>query len=360
MSDQQGDKSEAPTPRRLEESIKRGEIPRSQEIQTVFVLLGGLGGMSLAGDHIWNALKFTVSVSLGHLHATPVTASALQGYAISGAIKLAECVWPVLLCTMLGGLLAGALQTRFNTAPDALGLKWERLNPMTGLKRVFSFKSAVPASLAFLKLLFIGLLTWSTLRAVLGHPIFTQCVTVDGLAEFLGSSSLRITGRVALLLGVLAAADYGWQYWSWYRGLMMTKEEVKEEAKNSEGNPHIKSGRRRLMSQSTRKMLAAVPKADVLITNPTHIAVALRYDRKKMRAPQIVAKGIRLNAQNIREIARAHGVPIVENKPLARLMFKYGKVGGEIPAQLYAAVAEVLAWVYANNRYRYYAEANQR
>jgi len=142
--------------------------------------------------------------------------------------------------------------------------------------------------------------------------------------------------------------------------LMMTREEVKEDMKNTEGNPRIKAARRRRRRAiSKAQALAAVPKADVVVTNPTHLAIALSYDRKTMRAPQIVAKGIRLNAQIIREIALQHQVPIVENKPLARMLFKHGKVGGEIPAQLYAAVAEILAWVYRMNRYRYYAELNQ-
>jgi flagellar biosynthetic protein FlhB len=141
--------------------------------------------------------------------------------------------------------------------------------------------------------------------------------------------------------------------------MMMTKQEVKEETKNSEGNPQVKAQRRRKRRAMTkRKMLAEVPKADVVLINPTHIAVALRYDRKTMRAPKIVAKGTRLNALQIREIATEHQIPIVENIPLARLMFKYGRVGGEIPAELYAAVAEVLAWVYRVNAYRYYREQN--
>jgi flagellar biosynthetic protein FlhB len=140
---------------------------------------------------------------------------------------------------------------------------------------------------------------------------------------------------------------------------MMTREELKEEMKSTEGNPQNKARRRRMRGLSKRRMLADVPKADVVITNPTHIAIALRYDRKTMQAPRLVAKGIRKNAEEIRELAREHGVPIIENKPLARLMFKYGKVGREIPAQLYAAVAEVLAYVYRTNPYRYYAEACQ-
>ncbi len=140
---------------------------------------------------------------------------------------------------------------------------------------------------------------------------------------------------------------------------MMTKQELKDEMKNAEGNQQVKAQRRKRRAISKAKALAEVPKADVVVTNPTHIAIALRYDRKTMRAPKIVAKGIRLNAQKIREIAEQHQVPIIENKPLARMLFKHGRVGGEIPAQLYAAVAEILAWVYRVNRYRYFAEQNQ-
>ena len=140
---------------------------------------------------------------------------------------------------------------------------------------------------------------------------------------------------------------------------MMTKEEVKDEVKNTEGNPLIKSQqRRKRLGLTKRKMLLDVPKADVVVTNPTHLAVALRYDRKRMKAPKVVAKGSRLNALRIREIATQHQVPLLENKPLARLLFKHGRVGGEIPAELYAAVAEILAWVYRINAYRYYREQN--
>jgi flagellar biosynthetic protein FlhB len=140
---------------------------------------------------------------------------------------------------------------------------------------------------------------------------------------------------------------------------MMTKQELKDEMKNTEGNQMMKGARRRRRTVSKAKQLAEVPTADVVVTNPTHIAVALRYDRKTMRAPKVVAKGIRLNAQGIREIAAKYQIPIIENKPLARMLFKNARVGGEIPAQLYAAVAEVIAWVYRVNRYRYYAEQNQ-
>jgi flagellar biosynthetic protein FlhB len=155
---------------------------------------------------------------------------------------------------------------------------------------------------------------------------------------------------VSLALLVIASGDYGYQWWRTHQDLMMTKEELKEEMKSTEGNPLIKSARRRRRTISKAKQLAEVPKADVVVTNPTHIAIALRYDRKTMRAPKVVAKGIRLNALSIREIAAKYQIPVVENKPLARMLFKQARVGGEIPAQLFAAVAEVFAWVYRVNR----------
>jgi flagellar biosynthesis protein FlhB len=191
----------------------------------------------------------------------------------------------------------------------------------------------------------------------MADPIFHSSVGVARIAGFMAESSFKIVLRVALALLVLAAVDYAYQIWSTNRDMMMTKQEVKEESKSSEGNPQVKAQQRRKQRANTkRKMLMEVPKADVIVTNPTHLAIALRYDRKTMKAPKIVAKGSRLNALRIREIAKEHQVPIIENKPLARLMFKYGRVGGEIPAQLYAAVAEILAWVYRVNAYRYYRE----
>lgn len=359
MSEQNGEKTEQPTQRRMEDAVKRGQIPRSAEVQTVFVLFGALAALTFAGREIWQSFMSTATYTLGHLYNTKVSVSSLQGYGVSGVLFLLRCAGPVLIGTALGGLIAGAIQNRFQTAPEALSPNWNRLNPVEGAKRVFSARSAVPTLIAISKLVLILLLTWSVIRSVLNDPIFSTSVNVGRLAEFMATTTLRIVWRVGSVLIVIAAVDYGYQFWRTNRDLMMTKEELKEEMKNTEGNPQIKSARRRRRAVSKAKALAEVPNADVIVTNPTHIAIALRYDRKTMRAPKIVAKGIRLNALKIREIAQQYQVPIMENKPLARMLFKHGKVGGEIPAQLYAAVAEVLAWVYKANRYRYYAEQNR-
>jgi len=358
MSEQVGEKTEQPSQRKLEDALKKGQFPRSPEVQTVFVLVGGLAALFFTGQSMWQQLAGATAMSLGHLHDTPLSAAELPGYTASGALWFAKCAGPVVLAAVMAGLIAGAMQNRFNTASEALGLHWEKIDPMAGFRRVFSGKSAVPTLLATFKLVLIFLLSWSQIRAVLNDPIFSSAVSLDRIAAFMAEAGWKISLRVVLVLGLMAAADYGYQWWRTHRDLMMTKEEVKEEMKNSEGNPKIKAARRRRRAISQRKMLEAVPKADVILVNPTHIAIALQYDRKTMKAPKIVAKGIRLNAQRIREIAEKHQIPIMENKPLARLMFKYGKVGSEIPAQLYAAVAEVLAWVYRTNRYRYYAQEN--
>ena len=358
MSEQTGEKTEQPTPRRLEEALRKGQIARSPEVQTAFVLLGGLAALAFTGQETWKHLVSAMVTSLGHLHDTQLTPGALQGYGVAGTLVLVKCVGPVVLATALCGLLAGAIQNRFNTASEALNPNWNRLNPVEGLKRLFSIRTLAPTAISMAKLAIIIVLTFTEVRSVLNDPIFTTSVSVARMAGFLAEVSMGLFLRVSLALLCIAAADYGFQWWRTQRDLMMTKEELKEEMKNSEGNPQIKAARRRRKAAAKKKMLADVPTADVIVTNPTHIAVALRYDRKTMRAPKVIAKGIRLNALEIREIAKRHHVPMIENKPLARMLFKHGKVGGEVPAALYAAVAEVLAWVYRVNRYRYYTEGN--
>jgi flagellar biosynthesis protein FlhB len=359
MPEESGEKTEQATPRRLEDALKKGQIAQSAEVQTVFVLMGALAALTFAGREIWQQMVTAITMTLGHLHDTTITSSSLQGYSVSGLLVLAKCVGPVILATSLAGLLAGAMQNRFNTASEVLTPDWNRVNPVAGFSRIFSARMFVPSLVGFVKFVFILGVTYSEIRSVLSDPVFTSAVSTAHLVEFLGKTCLRILLRVSLGLIVIAAADYAYQFWRMQRDLMMTKQELKDEMKNANGNQRAKTARRKRRTVSKAKSLADVPKADVIVTNPTHIAIALRYDQKTMRAPKIVAKGIRLNAEKIREIAEKHQVPIVENIPLARMLFKHGRVDGEIPAQLYAAVAEILAWVYRVNRYRYYAEKNQ-
>jgi flagellar biosynthetic protein FlhB len=360
MSEQTGEKTEHATPKHLEEALKKGQFARSAEIQTVAALLAGLCALQFAGGDLWRRLTEVQVSILGHLHDIPISPATLHGYAMVGALTLASCVGPFVLATMAAGLLAGATQSRFRTASEALSFNWERLSPVNGFKQIFGTQATVTTTVAMLKLSLILTLSWARIKGVLADPIFYQGVSTARIAEFMAKAAFTLWLQLTFALSVVAAIDYGYQIWKTSKDLMMTKQEVKEELKTSEANPQMKARRRRRRNVKTmRRMLMDVPKADVIVTNPTHIAVALRYDRNAMKAPMILAKGTRLNAQRIREIAARHQIPIIENKPLARLMFKYGRVGGEIPAQLYAAVAEILAWVYRVNRYHYYARENQ-
>ncbi len=357
MSEDAGEKTEQPTARRLEDAWNRGQFARSAEIQTVAALGSGFAAIVFTGPEAWRMLGSTLIGTLAHLHEIPLSLNHLQRTAAQGAAAVALVVGPIVGTVALSALLVGGMQSRFRTASEALRVDWERVNPMGGFKRIFSTASTVTLLIGLAKLFVIGSLTWSVLRGVMDDPIFTSAVDLMRIGEFMTSSARSIVTRILFALGIIAALDYGYQFYKTQQDLMMTKEELKEEVKHSEGNPQMKGRmRRRASALSKRKMLQDVATADVVVTNPTHLAVALRYDRKTMRAPRIVAKGSRLNALRIREIAKQNQIPIMENKPLARMMFKHGRVGGEIPATLYAAVAEVLAWVYRVNAYRYYRE----
>jgi len=359
MSDEGGEKTEEPTQKKIEEAINHGNIARSAELQTAVVIAAGYIALQVAGKDLWERLAYTMSLCLGHLHDTPLKFDGMQDYAIKAALLIAACVGPIVLTIMGAGIVAGAVQNRFQTSPEAIDWNWERLNPISGFSKIFSVKAGVPAVLSVIKLAIIGFFSWSQINSILHDPIFYQGVDASRIATFMGAAARGLGTRVLLIMTGLAALDYVYQQWRHNEDLRMTRQEVKDESKQSDGNPQMKSAmrKRRGKMKTVRKQLADVPTADVVVVNPTHIAIALRYERGKSRAPVIVAKGIRMNAQRIREVAEKHQIPIVQNVPLARMMF--GRVGGEIPTQLYAAVAEVLAYVYRINRYRYHSQQLQ-
>jgi len=358
--DTQGEKTENATPKKLADAQKRGQIPKSQEVQTLFVLLAGTLALSFTAREMWAGLIGAQSVVLSNLHDLTLTMDSIPRFSVIGMMHLLGIVLPVCVSIMVAGLIAGGVQSRFQTAPEALEPNVDKINPINGFKKIFSIKSTAPALLAFVKLGIIVSLAYGVVVEIIQDPIFFAIVHPARIAEFLAGAALKLMFRVVLAMILIAGADYVYQFWRHREELKMTKQEVKDETKSAEGDPQQKARQRRRASAATqRKMLAEVPQADVVITNPTHLAIALRYDRGNMKAPKIVAKGARKFALKIREIAGQHQVPIVENKPLARAMYKHAKVGGEVPAQLYAAVAEVLAYVYRMNRYRYWRQDNQ-
>ena len=359
MSEENGEKTEAPSSKRMKEASDKGQIARSADLESVAVLFAGLSAIRMFGPTMWSQFSDCLTGIASHLHDTVITRDSLSGQAAQAMLVVTGCAGPVVFAVGSAGAAVSAVQNRFNIASEAISLNWEKLNPVSGFTRMASVQGLVPAISALIKLSVIGGFAFSEVQTLLQDPILYTPGDLFRIGRFLMAAAESLASRILMALGVIAAADYGYQFWHHYKEMMMTREEVKEETKSSEGNPQIRAQlRRRRKARTQRQMLQDVPTADVVVTNPTHLAVALRYDRKSMKAPMIVAKGSRLNALRIREIAGQHQVPIIENKPLARLMFKHGRVGGEIPVQLFAAVAEILAFVYRTNRYRYYAAGN--
>jgi flagellar biosynthesis protein FlhB len=360
MSENAAEKTEQPSLKKLEDAAKKGQVARSAELQTLFVLGGALLALKTAGPGIMDTLLPIFRNIFSHLHTIELKPEQIPTYAANGMLLISTCLAPIALATAGAGLAAGGIQTRFRLASEAIRIDFERLNPAQGWKKIVSRQALITTFFSLVKLGVIAGICWSSFSKILHDPIFHTSIGAEDISRFMAETSLRLGNLLLLSMLVFAGTDYFIQFWHTLKDLMMTKQELKEEHKNSEGDPQMKARMRsRRPTKSQRQMLAEVPQADVVVTNPTHIAIALRYDRKSMKAPKIVAKGIRFNAQKIREIAQANQVPIIENKPLARLMFKHGRVGGEIPAEFFAAVAEILAWVYRVNRYRYYSEQNQ-
>ncbi|MBI4663961.1 MAG: EscU/YscU/HrcU family type III secretion system export apparatus switch protein [Verrucomicrobia bacterium] len=360
MADQ-GEKTEKPTGRRIAEAWAKGQFPKTMEIQTVFVLLSGLLVLSLMSHRIVRVLSTAIVETLGQIGRLTVTPSSIGAYLLTFLQWLGACAIPVMAAASVAAIIAGALQSRFHLSLDRLEWRWTRLNPAMNIQQLFQpIPSLMRTLVGGMKFLVILGLTVLVIKRLLEHPIFYSATSFGEVVLFMTESVRSVATRVLVGLAIIAAADYGYQYWKHQKDLMMTKEEVKEEAKSAEGNPQVKGEiRKRRMAILRQNWIREIPRADVVVTNPTHLAVALRYDRKTMRAPRIVAKGARLNALRIREIAQQFQVPIVENKPVAQLLFKHCKIGQEVPPQVYSAVAEILAYVYRVNRFRYYLEGQK-
>jgi flagellar biosynthetic protein FlhB len=276
-------------------------------------------------------------------------------------LVLGQALGPVLLACVVAALLAGGLQSGFQLSPKALGFKPENLNPVAGFGRVFSKSVLVKGGIDLLKLLAIGFALYAGARSLMLDPLFSAPVEAAYLGTFLQSAAISFLSRLLFALGVITAISYAYEKFKTGRELMMTREDVKEERRNAEGNANLKAAQRRLGRRLMQKqMLSAVPTADVIITNPTHYAVALKYERGIDQAPVVLAKGENRFAQRLKALAAEHGVPTIENKPVARLLFGLGRVGETIPPQLFQAVAEILAVVYRTHRFYFHQLKTRR
>lgn len=361
MSDIDNDqKTELPTEKHRSESFEQGQFARSAEIQIAFTLAAVIGVIGLTATQTSrDIVELTITV-FTQLATLRLSADTLPTHITELILVMAGLVAPVLLASAFAAMFAGGLQSGFRVTGKVLGFKFERLNPMAGFTRLYSKGKLVHAGIDLLKFAAVGIALWGGLRTLMEDPLFTAPVEAAYLGEYLYRTTLAFFSRMLVALGFIAAVSYTYEVFKTKRDLMMTRQQVKDEHKQADGDGHVKTAMRRMARRLMRKqMLSAVPTADVVLTNPTHYAVALKYERGLDHAPIILAKGEAQFARRIKALAVEHGVPMVENKPVARLLFGMGKVGEAIPAELYQAVAEILAVVYRTHRY-YFHQLKQR
>jgi len=321
----------------------------------VFVLGGAFAAISFTGGtsarEVANMAVNTFS-QLGHirLQLDTIPTTLFDVIMLSGKV-----LTPIIVGCLVGGILSSGVQSGFQLSPKAIGLKLERLNPMPGFERMFSKTTLVHSGIDLLKLCAIAFVLWSVAKNLLRDPMFTAPVEAAYLGSYLQRATYAFLSRLLLALGAISAISYAYEKYRTHSEMMMTREEVKEEGKQAEGNQQSKAAMKRMARRLLQKqMLGAVATADVVITNPTHYAVALKYERGVDKAPVVVAKGENGFAKRIKALASEHEVPLVENKPVARALFAFSKVGEPIPSELYQAVAQILAFVYRTHRYYFF------
>ena len=357
----QDQKTEQASDKKLSEAADRGQFAKSPELQVLLLLSATLCVLAFTAQATAREVaEYAVSM-FSRFGSMKVASETVPMQVSEVMLTVAKGLGPVLLACVGAAILGGGLQSGFRLSPEAFGLKFENLNPVAGFSRVFSKAGLVHGGIDLLKFLAIGLALWAGAKRLLVDPLFTAPVEAAYLAQFLQHATQDFFGRLLLSLGVIAALGFSYEKFKTARDLMMTKQELKEERKSSEGSGVTKGAQRRLGRRLMQKqMLAAVATADVVLTNPTHYAVALRYERGRDQAPVVLAKGENRFAQRIKALAAEHGVPMVENKPVARLLFSLGQVGETIPTELYQAVASILAVVYRTHRYYFHRLKSRR
>ena len=344
-----GDKTEKPTPKRLKDARKKGQIARSRDLAMAAATVAATFALARMGGHVVSALTERVAGDLSHFGDHPlrdISGPQMAAMAVGGAQLIAVVVGPIALVTMAAAVGMHGFQGGWNFAPESLQFNWSRLNPGQGLKR-FKVTQTGPDMLKNLvSVAVVAYLGYGTARAVVSETQRFPWLSPGGSAVVAWSHTEKLLWQIGFALAFLAIFDYGLQRYRMMKQLKMTKQELKSEARESEGNAEVKGRIRRIQrDMARRRMIDDVKDATVVITNPTHFAVALQYNRDSMLAPKVLAKGRDILAARIREEARKHEIPMVENKPLAQALYKTVEVGETIPAQLFAAVAEVLAYL---------------
>ncbi|MFN4242046.1 MAG: flagellar biosynthesis protein FlhB [Tepidisphaerales bacterium] len=348
MAEQYGEKTEPATPRKRQEAREQGQVARSTDLSAAVVLLLAVVMVALLGPRVVEAMRTVMTEALS-LQVIGDLDPGSTGVLLLRTFQL--CVMaagPMIVGVLLAAMLANVIQVGFYATPKRLQPRLDSLSPLKGVKRIFGgMQAIVQLGMNLLKLTVVAAVAYTAIHGRLGEIVAIQRLDYMQMLSLGTDLIYSVAIRVAVVLLVLAILDYAWKRFKHERDLRMTKQEVREELKRMEGDPMIKARRRQIQMQMSRdRQKRAVPSADVVVTNPTEYAVALKYDPESGLAPRVVAKGRGLVAAEIRRIAIEHGVPILQRPPLARALYRTVEVGQEIPEEFYAAVAEILAYVY--------------
>ena len=348
-----GEKTEEPTGKKLSDARKEGQVAKSKEIANAFgilalfiilkVYVGTIGTRFIESFHVvYGQIPELVKMYNGNL-----SVASLQVLLRSMMLRLLTIIAPVLLIGFMVAVICDIVQVKWRPTTKPIKPKFSKLSPVKGFARIFSPNSLVELLKSLLKLVVIGYVVYSYLKGRVGQIFLLYDITLNQAIGLIGEIAIDLGIRIAMVYMVIAFLDFWYQKWKFRQDMKMTKQEVKDEYKNQEGDPQVKAKQKQRMREaSMRRMMSQLPEADVVITNPTHYAVAVKYDPEKYDAPYVLAKGEDYLAQKIKDVAREHEIEIVENKPLARMLYANVEIGGLIPPELYQAVAEVLAFVY--------------
>ncbi len=352
MAEESGSKTEKATPKKRKDQRKEGNVLQSRDVVMVVSLAGSFYILRLLFPSIYENVRDFMIQFIGLAgRETDTSLGTVGKYSLLFLNEVVKTILPLLLVCMALGILATGVQTRFLFSSKSVRPKFSRLNPLQGIKRLFSLKNIVELIKGILKVIVLGAVVYLMIKADMVQVVRTMDMDILNSAVYMLDLISKLIIRICIIFVFIAALDYLYQWWDYERQLKMTKQEVKEEYKQTEGNPEIKGRIRRIQNERARsRMMQAVPEADVVIRNPTHYAVALKYDIDHDNAPIVLAKGQDELALRIIETAMEHHVAVVEDRPLARGLYAAAQINREIPQDFYSAVAEVLVYVYKMNK----------
>ncbi|WP_026906134.1 flagellar biosynthesis protein FlhB [Paucisalibacillus globulus] len=342
-----GEKTEKATPKRRNDERKKGRVAKSQDVNTAFLLLFVLIVMAVFGSFIKDNMLGLFQHTFTEFINWELTEKTVFQIFLESILEFAKIVGPIMLIAMIAGVASNLMQVGFMFTTESLKFDLKKIDPIQGAKRIFSIRALVELLKSLLKIVIIGAVTFIVIWIYKDEMLMIAFKDVDNVLVFFGRVTLIMGIAAIIALLFLAVFDYAYQRFDFEKNIRMSKQDIRDEYKNVEGDPLIKSKIKEKQRQiAMRRMMSEIPNADVVITNPTHFAIAIKYDENKASAPYVVAKGVDSIAFKIREIAKANNVTQVENRPLARSLYASVEIGEAIPEEFYQAVAEVLAYVY--------------